>query len=64
MPAEKADKALTRMWNQLVGHRMRYTASFLEMSRDGKDALVKYHAGEMIRLLDERGEGSRRLTMI
>jgi len=30
-------------------------SSFREMARDGKDELVRYRAGEMPNLLDERG---------
>ena len=52
IPAEEADKAFTRAWNLIVGHRMRYVASFRELARDGKDELIRYRAREMIRLLD------------
>ena len=55
MQAKDADKAFMRAWNLLVGHRMRYVASYREIVRDGKDALVRYRAGEMGRLLEERG---------
>ena len=54
--AKNANKAFMRAWNLLVGHRMRYAASYREMARDGKDALVRYRAGEMARLLEERGK--------
>jgi hypothetical protein len=53
--AKDADKAFMRAWNLLVGHRMRYAASYREMVHDGRDALVRYRAGEMARLLEERG---------
>lgn len=53
--AKDADKAFMRAWNLLVGHRMRYAASFRETARDGKDALVRYRAREMAGLLEERG---------
>lgn len=53
--AKDTDKAFVRAWNLLVGHRMRYAASYREMVRDGKDALVRYRAVEMARLLVERG---------
>ena len=53
--AKDADKAFMRAWNLLVGHRMRYAASYREMAKDGKDALVRYRAAEMARLLEERG---------
>ena len=55
VPAEEADKAFVRAWNFLVSHGMRYTASFREMARDGKDELVRYRAREMERLLCDRG---------
>ena len=54
VPAEEADKAFMRAWNFLVSHGLRYTASYREMARDGKDELVKYRAREMAKLL-ERG---------
>ena len=53
--AKDADKAFMRAWNFLVSHGLRYTASFREMARDGKDELVKYRAREMERLLGEWG---------
>ncbi len=53
--AKNANKAFMRAWNLLVGHRMRYAASYREMARDGKDALVRYRAREMAGLLEERG---------
>lgn len=53
--SKDADKALMRAWNLLVGHRMRYAASFRETARDGKDELVRYRAREMGRLLEEHG---------
>ena len=55
VPAEDADKAFMRAWNFLVSHGMRYTASFREMARDGKDELFRYRAREIDRLLDEWG---------
>lgn len=33
---------------------MQYSASFRELARDGKDALVRYRAGEMTRLMEKR----------
>jgi len=42
-------------WNFLVSHWQRYAASFRELERDGKDALARYRAGEIARLLEERG---------
>lgn len=44
VPTEEADKAFMRAWNFLVSHGLRYTASFREMARDGKDELVRYRA--------------------
>ena len=55
VPAKDADKAFMRAWNLLVGHRMRYAASYRETAKDGKEALVRYRAREMARLLEERG---------
>ena len=43
-----------RAWNFLVSHGLRYSSSFREMARDGKDELIRYRAREMGRLL-ERG---------
>ena len=53
--AKDADKAFMRAWNLLVGHRMRYAASYREMARDGENELVRYRAREMERLLKEQG---------
>ena len=53
--SKDADKAFMRAWNLLVGHGMRYVASFNELAREGKDELVRYRAKEMVRLLGERG---------
>jgi len=53
--AEKVDKSFMYAWNFLVSHGLRYTASFREMARDGKDELIRYRAREMGRLLGERG---------
>lgn len=55
IPAEEADKAFIRAWNLLVGHSLRYVASFNELARDGENELVRYRAREMVRLLGERG---------
>jgi len=52
IPAEQADKAFVRAWNLLVGHWMRYVASFRELARDGENELIRYRASEMIRLLN------------
>ena len=54
VPAEEADKAFIRARNLIVGHVMRYVASFREIARDGENELFRYRAREMIRLL-ERG---------
>ena len=55
MPAEEADRAFIRAWNLIVGHSLRYAASFNELAREGKDELARYQAWEMVRLLGERG---------
>lgn len=55
VPAVEADKAFLRAWNFLVSHGLRYMVSFRETARDGKDVLVRYRAGEMARLLQEKG---------
>ncbi|MPM46379.1 hypothetical protein SDC9_93078 [bioreactor metagenome] len=55
VPAKKADKAFMRAWNLIIGHGLRYAASYREMARDGKDELTRYRAGEMARLMEERG---------
>ncbi len=55
IPTEEADKAFMRAWNFLVGHGLRYASTFREMSRDGKDELIRYRAKEMGRLLGEKG---------
>ena len=55
VPAEEADKAFIRAWNLLVGHSLRYIASFNELAREGENELVRYRAREMVRLLGERG---------
>lgn len=52
VPAEKADKVFIRAWNLIVGHGIRYVASFQELVRDGENELMKYRTKEMIRLLD------------
>jgi hypothetical protein len=51
VPAEEADKAFIRAWNFLVSHGLRYAASYREMTRNGKDELIRYRAREMGRLL-------------
>ena len=53
--AKDADKDFMQAWNLLVGHRMRYAASYRVMARDVKNALVRYRAGEMAGLLEVRG---------
>ena len=53
--AEEVDKAFIRAWNLLVGHSLRYAASFNELVREGKDELDRYRAREMVRALGERG---------
>ena len=55
VPAEDADKAFIRAWKFLVSHGLRYAASFREMTRDGKDELIRYWARELRRLLEEKG---------
>ena len=34
---------------------MRYAASYREMAKDGEYEMIRYRAGEMARLLEERG---------
>jgi len=53
VPAVAPEKAFVKAWNLMVGHGMRYTASFREMARTGEDELVKYRIIEMARLLQE-----------
>jgi hypothetical protein len=55
VPAEEADKAFIRAWNFLVSHGLRYAASYREMTRNGKDELIRYRAREMGRLLGKKG---------
>lgn len=52
IPAEETGKAFMRAWNLIVGHGMRYVASFRELARNGENELIRYRASEMIRLLN------------
>lgn len=53
--AKDADRAFMQAWNLLVGHGMRYIASYREIARESKDPLTRYRSGEMARLLEGRG---------
>ena len=44
--SKEADRAFMQAWNLLIGHGLRYAASYREMARDGKDELTRYRVGE------------------
>lgn len=44
-----------RARNFQVSHGLRYTASYREMARDGKDEQIRYRARQMGMLLEDRG---------
>ena len=60
VPVDKAEKAFPKARNFLVSHSLRYAVGFREMTRDGKDTLVRYRAGDGARL--PTGAGSGRLV--
>lgn len=55
IPAAAPEKAFVKVWNLIVSHRLRYTASFHRTATTSLDILVRYRANEMIRLISEVG---------
>lgn len=54
VPTAAPEKAVMKAWNLMVGHALRYIASFQQIARMGEDELLRYRAGEMAMLLQER----------
>ena len=53
VPAGRPEWAFVRAWNQLISHRLRYTASFARIVCETEDPLLRYRATEMAELLAE-----------
>ncbi len=54
--AGKPEKAFFHAWNLMVSKKLRYQASLKRTVDTTGDALLRYRAGELIRLLDEVGK--------
>ena len=50
------EKAFVRAWNLVVSKKLQYGAALRRKAETAEDALTRYRAKEMLRLLDEIGK--------
>lgn len=56
IPLDAPEKAFVRAWNLVVSKKLQYGAALRRKVETAEDALIRYRAKEMLRLLDEVGK--------
>ncbi len=56
IPVDAPEKAFVRAWNLVVSKRLQYGAALRRKAETAGDALTRYRAKEMLRLMDEVGK--------
>ena len=56
IPRDVPEKAFVRAWNLVVSKKLQYGAALHRKAENAEDALIRYRAKEMLRLLDEVGK--------
>lgn len=56
LPLDAPEKAFVRAWNLVVSKKLQYGAALRRKAETAGDALIRYRAKEMLRLLDEVGK--------
>ncbi len=56
IPVDAPEKAFVRAWNLVVSKRLQYGAALRRKAETAGDALTRYRAKEMLRLIDEVGK--------
>ncbi len=56
LPLDTPEKAFVRAWNLVVSKKLQYGATLRRKAETAGDALIRYRAKEMLRLLDEVGK--------
>ena len=56
IPLGAPEKAFVRAWNLVVSKKLQYGAALRRRAETVEDALIRYRAKEMLRLLDEMGK--------
>lgn len=56
LPLNAPEKAFVRAWNLVVSKKLQYGAALRRRVNGAEDALIRYRAKEMLRLLDEVGK--------
>ena len=56
LPLNAPEKAFVRAWNLVVSKKLQYGATLRRKAETAGDALIRYRAKEMLRLLDEVGK--------
>lgn len=56
IPLDAPEKAFVRAWNLVVSKKLQYGAALRRKAETAGDALIRYRAKEMLRLLDEVGK--------
>ena len=56
IPLDAPEKAFVRAWNLVVSKKLQYGAALRRTAETAEDALTRYRAREMFRLLDEVGK--------
>lgn len=51
----RPEQVFTQVWNLMVSKKLMHKASLKQRATTSEDALVRYRAGELSRLLDEVG---------
>jgi len=56
IPVDAPEKAVVRAWNLVVSKKLQYGAALRRKAETAGDALTRYRAKEMLRLMDEVGK--------
>ncbi len=56
IPVDAPEKAFVRAWNLVVSKRLQYGAALRRKAETAGDALTRYRAKEMLRLMDKVGK--------
>jgi hypothetical protein len=56
VPLGRPEQVFTQAWNLIMSKRQIYTARVKKVSETDESELTRYHASEMLRLMDEVGK--------
>lgn len=56
VPLGRPEQVFTQAWNLIMSKKQMYTARVKKVSETDENELTRYHASEMLRLMDEVGK--------